>query len=69
MNKQAEAEVGGALSARFHFILRLLFFFSRKRAFLSFDFYYFGVRQFLLEKNFTFFWAIFEGTQEYEKAL
>ena len=30
-------------------------FFSRKRVFLLFDFYYFGVRQFLVKKNFIFF--------------
>ena len=46
---------GGALSARILFIMRLLFFFSRKRVFLLFDFYYFGVRQFLVKKNFIFF--------------
>ena len=38
------------------FILRLLYFFSRKRVFLLFDFYYFGVRQFLVKKNFIFFY-------------
>ena len=47
---------GGALSARIHFKLRLLFFFCRKHAFLLFDFYYFGDRQFLMKMKFIIFY-------------
>ena len=46
---------GGALSAHSLLISRLLFFFSRKRVFLLFDFYYFGVGQFLVKKKLKFF--------------
>ena len=42
---------GGALSAHSLLISRLLIFFSRKRVFLLFDIYYFGVRQFLVKNK------------------